>query len=103
MTLDDSTSLGEARDWTREHAATGVPCPLCRQFVKVHRRKLNSSMCVSLIAFWRAGDRGRRLWSRYSDSLTQDGIGYHGADYSKLAYWDLLEPRENYSGYWRVT
>jgi hypothetical protein len=103
MSPTDEWSLGQARDWTRDRAAAGISCPLCRQEVKVYRRKLDGSMCRSLIAFYRHGDRHQRGWSRYSDTLTQDGIGYHGADYGKLAYWGLLEPDPDRRGYWRVT
>jgi hypothetical protein len=30
-------------------------------------------------------------------------IGYHGADYGKLAYWELLEVDPDRAGWWRIT
>ncbi len=60
-------------------------------------------MCRSLIAFYRHGGRARRGWAHFSDALTGDGISYHGADYGKLAYWELLEPHSEKYGFWRCT
>ena len=101
--IEDSDSLGTARDWLRANAKTGARCPCCRQYVKVYRRKLNGSMTRVLIAFYREwrSDGGR--YQNVFDILKRDGIDYHGADYSKLAYWNLLEQNPEEVGRWRIT
>ena len=104
----DSGTLGEARDWLRAHAAKGEGCPCCRQFVKVYRRKLNSGMARALILFYqldRAGEPGR--WLHWRDA--SGSIAAFCAEYSKLAYWGLMEPKphtpddKKSSGLWRLT
>ena len=51
--IEDSDSLGTAREWLRSQAKDGARCPCCRQYVKVYRRKLNSSMSRALMIMYR--------------------------------------------------
>ncbi len=104
----DPVTLEEAKAELRKVAAKGGRCPCCNQFVKVYRRKLNSGMAKALIKFYLfecQGERGRWIhWREASGHIEQ-----FCAEYSKLAYWGLLEPmphiegEKKSSGMWRVT
>lgn len=83
----------------------GVECPCCRQYAKMYRRKVNSSMARGLIEMYRA------YGLRYGN--LQEVRRKRGAtdnrEESKLRYWGLVEedlhPRDDggRSGFWRVT
>ena len=93
----DSSTLGEARDWMRDHASKGDRCPCCRQFVKVYRRKLNSGMAAWLIRFHRATDSDRQ----YHDAIRTVARG--AGDWSLLSHWGLVGPHPDKPGFWRET
>lgn len=98
MRLDDSTSLGDARAALRAHAASGEDCPLCKQYVKVYRRKLNSNMARWLIRFHHATS-GNRQWTHATHAVWTQ----LGEEYSKLAHWHLIEKHPDRVGFWRET
>ena len=104
----DSGTLEAAREWLRDQAARGDRCPCCRQFVKVYRRKLNSGMARALILFYQLDRRGKPgRWLHWRDA--NGSIARFCAEYSKLGYWGLLEPKphaigeKKSSGLWRIT
>lgn len=101
MTFTDGMTLGEARDELRELVDHGHRCPLCTQFAKVYRRKLNSGMAVSLIRMYRRAGLG---WVNVPDE-----IGARSREEGKLRYWGLVEEAGELrddggrAGWWRVT
>lgn len=105
-TPDDSTPLGEARDWLRERVDEGHDCPLCGQFAKVYRRKIHSTMARDLIRLYQ---RQGMQYAHVATSLIDSGRGIHIGDFPKLAHWGLIaeEPirREDggRAGWWRIT
>jgi hypothetical protein len=42
-------TLAEARAYVKKNVSKGVKCPCCTQYVKLYKRKLNSSMAYGLI------------------------------------------------------
>lgn len=97
-------TLEEAKEFLRENWENGVPCPCCKQFVKLYKRKLNSSMARTLINLYRASD-GLQSWHHHTDFRTESN------DYPYLKIWELIEEKEHdpedttkkNSGYWRLT
>lgn len=88
-----STTLEEAKQWLRERFSDGAKCPCCDQFVKLYKRKLNSSMAHGLILIYKFFENNDDEWlhvpsylSRISSSAT-----VRGGDWSKLRYWGLIE------------
>jgi hypothetical protein len=101
MYFPPTIPLGQLRTWLRAHADEGTNCPLCKQTVKVYRRKVNAGMARSLITMYRVGGLD---WVHLP---TQ--IGSRSREEGKLAYWGLVEeertlrPDGGRAGYWRVT
>lgn len=101
---DDEAPPPEAepvRDWLRTRVYGGIHCPVCTQYAKVYRRKINAGMANSLIRMYRTGGRD---WVHVP---TQ--IGARSREEGKLAYWGLIEEQMSTrddggrQGYWRVT
>lgn len=101
---DDSMTVGEARDWLREHVEKGAECPLCHQFSKVYRRTITSAMARALALIWHEGGWGKKL---YVHVPSVDPA--RGGDVAKLEHWGLLEEERTVrtdggrAGYWRLT
>lgn len=101
----DSMTLGDARDRLRELVNDGHRCPVCTQFAKVYKRKINSTMARDLIALYRAAGRD---WAYLPDVRKQSGSRSNREE-SKLRFWSLIEeepsvrPDGGRAGYWRVT
>ncbi len=105
------TPLGEIKAHLHENVKRGCVCPACDQFVKQYRRKLNSGMALTLCRIFNAtaitGD-----WLPVKDYLRKHKM-HNGHDWTLLRYWGLLEekieseeernPKQNCSGYWRIT
>jgi hypothetical protein len=100
-----TSTLAEATQWLRERADDGERCPCCRQFVKVYRRTINSTMARVLVLAHRTHGPA---WFRLRDIENRIGRG-GSSEAGKLRYWGLLEeetarrPDGGRSGWWRVT
>lgn len=94
-------TLGQLKQWLRQHASAGAECPVCEQHVQVYRRKINSGMARSLIRMYQVAG------TNWVHVPTQ--IGARSREEGKLAYWGLVEeekavrPDGGRTGYWRVT
>ena len=109
--LPDFETLQEAKEHLRENWEKGTDCPCCGQFVKLYKRKLNSSMAYVLILMMNRENRfdedGWVHVEKYLKSM-KTAVSLRG-DYAKLRYWQLIEQMENTdtskkdSGFWRIT
>lgn len=101
----DEMALGNARDLLREMVDDGATCPCCRQFAKVYKRKVNSSMARDLIALYRT----HSTEFAYLPDVRKRTGSRSNREESKLRYWGLVEEdavrREDggHAGWWRVT
>ena len=103
------TTIEVAKDYLRKHAADGVSCPCCNQFVKVYRRALNSTMAYMLILL----ERNTHDWihcQQFFHDLQESRSNFSTGDFVKLRYWGLIEKCEgkredgsNRNGYCRIT
>lgn len=116
-----TTTLKQAKDWLRLRAKRGARCPCCKQYVKVYKRPLHSSMALVLVLLV-------RNFEAMATPLLDDGFvhvptfinklglkaGVAAAvrgDWAKLVHWGLIENRpkdvddisKKDSGYWRPT
>ena len=95
----EETTLKVARDWLRSEAKTGARCPCCRQYVKVYRRKLNSSMSRALLIMF----KNRGVDWTHADHVVRAASTRMGHDWIGVHYWDLIEAHPYDAGYWRIT
>ena len=105
-------TLEEAKEWLRGKFAKGADCPCCGQFVKLYRRKLNSSMAYAMILLAKHQKEIGGAWFHVPDYLSSvtSTATIRGGDWSKLRYWGLIESDESIrddgskrAGVWRVT
>ena len=81
-----------------------------RMFVPFKRPSDNVGCCSRgerylvyriLLEFYRFEQRGPKLFHHYHDVVTP--LMFRGVSYSKLQFWDLLEPDLKEKGRWRIT
>jgi hypothetical protein len=92
---------------TIDELKQGISCPYCGQQARLYKRTINESMARFLI--WLVAEYTiRRDWIHISEA-PEIQARRGGGDYSKLAYWNLIELKSNddkkkkTSGYWRPT
>jgi hypothetical protein len=92
---------------TTDELKQGISCPYCGQRAQLYKRTINESMARFLI--WLVAEYTiRQDWIHISDA-PEIQARRGGGDYSKLAYWNLIELKDNAdaykktSGYWRPT
>ncbi len=112
-------TLEQAKAWLRSHFETGAQCPLCTQYVKLYKRKLNASMAYVLVLIYRwhrAQPEGHKEWLHVPSHIAKEGgdnarqTAAIRGDWAKLKHWGLIEEypakREDGSkriGYYRIT
>jgi len=105
---DCSETLEDAKAWLRARFEEGARCPCCDQFVKLYKRKLNSTMARALILVYHYFERpDADEWLHVPSYLNwTQALG----DAAKLHRWALIEPkggiRDDGStkvGYYRIT
>jgi hypothetical protein len=104
----DEMPLGEARDVLRGLADEGHDCPVCKQLVKVYRRKLTKVAARAVVALY--ADHG--LDFAHLPTVAQrrlPEVAHQGGYLVLAAHWSLiseerhLRPDTGRAGYWRVT
>lgn len=100
-------TLKEAQDDYLNSEVDGVRCQCCgRPRPRVYPRTLNSGMARGLIKIYRASPDD---WIHVGQLFLAEGENANHAEYSKLKFWGLLEPRPeeqvegHRSGFWRLT
>ena len=90
--IDDNERVGAAREkfFAQAEMPDGVTCPVCERYGKVYRRKLNSTMAMTLAVMYRvARQRGDVYrWLKLDEFIKKRQMA---ADYGKLAYWGLIK------------
>lgn len=84
----------------------GCTCPLCGQYAKVYKRKINAGMAADLLRLYRLNVHGMyNDYHHYTKFCNKSG----GGDFAKLVYWGLIESKphtqddKKSSGYWAIT
>lgn len=104
------TTIGDGRAYLNSQLERGkaAKCPCCTQTVKVYKRRLNAGMTHALIVLYK---EGTDEYVHMGDLLTSQKINAGNTEYSKLAYWGLIEemPKgkevtaKRTSGFWKIT
>jgi hypothetical protein len=95
-------TLEQAKAWLRERFDRGATCPCCRQFVKLYKRSITSSMARGLIVLYRHQRKvGADLWVHLPTLINSVCPSNMGA---LLRHWGLIEqqPGTRDDGSWRV-
>lgn len=112
--MEETATIAEAKEMLRKNLTEGVECPCCKQFVKMYRRGITSSMAVGLIQLYKYDRKhpGEHVHvATYLESIPgMRGIPRLTGDFAKLEHWGLTEPlsqkRDDGSkrnGYHRIT
>ena len=100
------TTVQEARAHLRSLLSDGHHCPVCGQFAKEYKRKLNATMVKALSVIYKEMAPG--LHYVHGPTVLR-GTGIMGGEVGKLALFDLVEEKPgkpfggSRSGHWRVT
>lgn len=94
--LPSVTSIEEARRIVVQNRKdAGCICPVCDQIVAVYRRSITSTMLVALSIFYRHARQHGDAWLHFPrHTRTNDVVAGQGGDWAKLAFWDLIERKE---------
>jgi hypothetical protein len=106
MTTTLFTTLSEAVNWVNENKMEGVICPCCGQIAKVYKRKLHTSMALTLINLYKKNENND--WVDVKDFLRINKLK-NSHDWTLLRYWGIIEEKQKgeektkTSGLWRIT
>lgn len=86
-------TLEEAKQVLRSNWEKGAHCPCCHQFVKLYKRKLNSTMAYALVLMSRHPRHSPLDYFHVPEWLAMftSSAAIRGGDFSKLRYWGLIE------------
>lgn len=111
--LGSNATISVAQRYVEERCEEGVRCPCCGQYVKVYRRKINSTMARALLYIYKYFEHpDANEWLHVADYLVKvkKDSTIAGGDASKLRLWGLIEPLpskrqdgSNRVGYYRIT
>jgi len=97
-------TLEEARAWLRKIMwQKKVPCPCCKQDVKVYKRQINRTMAKALIRLHFFDEE----WVHVPSVI---GFSRMGGDFAKMGWFGLVEEKDEikddgnpHAGFWRIT
>ena len=102
-----SNTIKQAKDWLRSKMDKGATCPCCNQFVKMYKRKLNSTMARSLVRLYHL-DKFNSIY--YHNVNIVKSVSESVGDFAKLLYWGMIEQKPNdddkskkNAGMWKIT
>lgn len=111
MSINLLTTLSESIDWVNENKTkpAGCICPCCGQLAKTYKRKLHTSMALTLINMYKYDQQDEEGWIFVKDFLRLNKLK-NSHDWTLLRYWGILEEKPKSkdqktktSGYWRIT
>lgn len=108
-------NIAAAKKKVRDGASAGCTCPVCGQYVKLYKRKLNSQMAHFLCRLYAVTKETGKQWHHVRSFLE---AGHKASsDGTYLRYWRMIEPMPKADapeppdekktrksmGYWRIT
>ena len=107
MEIELDCTLEEAKTWLRARIEKGATCPLCHQYAKLYKRKLNAGMAKFLLDFYKLGRHDK---FHHIANLLHFQTKTSGTDFYLLKFWGLIQDRPKdpdsdtkTSGYWQIT
>lgn len=86
-------------EWAETIKDKGGHCPICDQFGKIYKYKLNQSLALSLK--WIIDHGGEDGWIDVQKKAPRWMM--RSKTYPLLAHWDMIEDQSSRSGIWRAT
>ena len=115
----NTVTLEVAKQWLRDRYEAGAHCPLCHQFAKLYKRKLNAAMAYVLVLIYRwhkTKPEGHLEWLHVPSHIAKEGAGNARraaavrGDWAKLKHWGLIQEQpgrrsdeSKRMGYYRIT
>lgn len=102
-------TLEQAATHVRQGLSNGVECPCCEQLCKLYHRSLYAAPVAALCRLYRLSGGWSGVYYHMRDIGTPTS---GGGDFSKLKYWDLIQPsppaehsdpKTKSAGYWLLT
>ena len=114
MEITDDSTVKQVKEHFNNTWREGTVCPCCKQTVKLYKRNMNAGMACGLIYIYKIHNELNKEktteWIKVADELIARKLNPANLEYSKLAYWKLIEPKPNTddptkrdSGYWKIT
>lgn len=100
--MDIREATGVLRARLQAKLPDGCRCPVCDQFAKTYKRKLNSGMALGLLVLYRESGFEYAHVERLIKPILTAPPSIRG-DFAKLRYWGLVEKHPEQAGHWRVT
>jgi hypothetical protein len=98
----DGGTLQDARYWLAQNIeGDGARCPCCGQLARLYRRRLNAGISAALCLIYRESIHTGGSWVHVPtlfDRVGASKIRRAGGEYSKGAWWGLLEERTEGAG-----
>ena len=99
MHINWASTLRELRAYIEASLDMGVTCPCCNKSCKRYPHKLDSNLAANLMRLYHVSRGGK---DREYFHLTE-WVEFNALHYSLLRWWNLIEPQDEKSGYWRLT
>jgi hypothetical protein len=98
-------TIEEGKEFLRQKGEEGVDCPCCGRFYMEYHRPMHRAMAICLVNLFKLNKAKPDYYH-----ITEIFKGHPG-DFSKLAYWGLIEEKpknpnmksKRTSGFWRIT
>lgn len=110
--LDGYISIKDVKENVFKNYEKGIHCPVCRQYIKLYKRKITSSMAYALILIYRYfKNNPEEKWLHVEDYFKKITIPPTiRGDFPKLRYWALIEKKKGQKedsnpdvGYYAIT
>lgn len=104
------TTIEEAKKFIADNSESGCSCPVCDQYYRLYRRKLNTGVALFLLGLYKI--QKQSVFSEYTHAkevVKKIGAYTTSRDYSILEYWGFMKPepntddRKRTSGNWLIT
>ena len=90
-------------DWQDTIMGEGGHCPVCDRWGKLNKFTLNQTLVRMLLAIYYRGSNEGDGDGWLDMPRLRDHLIHRTNQYSKLAYWNLIERHPTKSGLWRTT
>lgn len=106
-----NTTIQQEKQRLREQWQDGTHCQCCNQYVKLYKRKINSTMAHRLITFWKYIEENN-LHGQYiqAEEMFTEKKLKPCSDFAKLRWWGLIHAKKELrddgsdrNGYYRLT
>lgn len=106
MGITEKHTVGDAKEYLRDHWEEGCHCPACGQHVKLYNRKITSAMAYGLVLIYNhvkrspGGSKPIHIEDFFKERDCPSSVR---GDFAKLRWWGLIDRHEERPGYYSLT